>query len=307
MLAPIVLCAVGSVSGCGTMLLSWDQEVQMGVEAAPQFTAQYGGMVRDGQAVGYVRQIGTSLTTAIGQSTPDLPWEFTLLDSDVINAFALPGGKVFVTRGLVQRLDNEAELAGVLGHEIGHVTARHANKRISAQIGINIVLAGLGAVVAASDEDSTARKVGQIGVPALAISGNLVMLKYGRDEELEADRLGMRYMARKGYDPRGQLQVMQMLEETSKAGSRQPELLSTHPYPERRIEQIRSLLQTKYADTQGNPAFHLFKDRFHRRMLQRLADRRPDGSRPIGVLALSDPTTWCAHCRAQAERGPHAN
>jgi predicted Zn-dependent protease len=230
---------------------------------------------------------------------PDLPWEFTLLDSDVINAFALPGGKVFMSRGLAERLDNEAQLAGVLGHEIGHVTARHGNERISQQL----LVAGIavGATVAAGQSDSDAVKY---GVPiAVGVGGQGYLLKFGRGQELEADRLGMRYMSYAGYDPYGQLQVMQVLAEASQ-GPRQPELLSTHPHPESRIQQIQDLLATEYAHTQNNPAFELKRDRYHNLFLSRLAELPPATQGDKGTFSLASASSWCALCAAHQQHRP---
>jgi predicted Zn-dependent protease len=110
--------------------LSRSQEIAMGTEAQPQLTEQYGGEVADQIATGYVTEVGQAMAALTEGDYPSLPWEFTLLDSDVINAFALPGGKVFLSRGLAARMRDEAQMAGVIGHEIGHVTARHINDRV---------------------------------------------------------------------------------------------------------------------------------------------------------------------------------
>jgi predicted Zn-dependent protease len=234
-----------------------------------------------------------------------MPWEFTLLDSDTINAFALPGGKVFFSRGLAERMTNEAQMAGVLGHEIGHVTAQHSNQRISHSNVFNLVLAGAAVSVAVADSDTDYRKYGQFAVPALAIGGNIVLLKFGRDEELQADLLGVRYMTRVGYDPKGAKQVMELLQSLS-AGARQPEFLSTHPDPASRVAQIEQLLQGEYAHTQNNPEFALHEARFQREFLEVIKGlpRPVHHSRADGgdvIAALGPPSTWCAHCAACEE------
>lgn len=302
----LVLLASGFVGlpmGCSTnpatgarqfMLLSRAQEEQIGAEAAPQFTEQYGGKVPQPRLLDYVTQIGAKMAKETEGYFPELNWEFTLLNSEVINAFALPGGKVFITRGLAAKLDNEAQMAGVLGHEIGHVTAQHGNQRISQQISFNIALVGLAVAVASSDEDSDFRKIGEYGVPALAIGGNLVLLKYGRDEELQADWLGMRYMSNVGYNPRGQLQVMQILGRESQ-GPRPPEFLSTHPHPESRVNRIRKLLDGDYRFTQGNENYQLFEARYKNQFLGPLAI--VDFGEPMAALAALGPASqWCSHC-----------
>ncbi len=298
----LALISVGNI-GCTTnpatgkrslTFLSWDQEIQMGAEAAPQFTAEFGGQVGSQVANRYVDGIGRRLLGGIEDGVPDLEWEFTLLDSDVINAFALPGGKVFMSRGLAEKLDTEAQLAGVLGHEIGHVTARHGNQRISKQLGMNIALGALAIGVGVADEDSAVRKYGQYAVPAIAVGGNVVMLKYGRDEESEADMLGVRYMTRAGYNPIGQVQVMEVLAAAS-AGPRQIEWLSTHPAPETRIKRLHEIIRDDYGFTQNSPDYREYPNRYRNQFLSELSEMpRPEGE---ALLASLGPTSsWCGHC-----------
>lgn len=300
-IAGLTALGAAALGGCGVKLLSWDQEIALGSGAAADMTAEYGGAVDNEETRRYLDAIGHRLVAQIGADIPpDLPWEFTLLNSPVINAFALPGGKVYVSRGLVEMMTNEAQLAGVVGHEIGHVTARHGNERISAQIGLNAILVASAAAVGAADEESDVRRYGQYGVPALAIGGNVLLLKYGRDDELEADALGVAYMAGAGYDPRGQLQVMRILAEAGK-GPRQLEFLSTHPHPESRIRRIADLLAGPYAYTQRNPDHRLYAGRFRQRMLDVLETvPAPPGSRTAGTGGAADvalhPSLWCAQC-----------
>jgi predicted Zn-dependent protease len=275
-LAPVGCTTNPATGGRSLTLLSWDEEKAMGAEAAPAFTDEFGGPVSDETVQQYVDGVGQRLVAQIEEGVPDLEWEFTLLDSDVINAFALPGGKVFITRGLAQEFTSEAQLAGVLGHEIGHVTARHANQRISKQMGMNLILGGLAVGVGIADEDSDVRRYGQYAVPALAIGGNIVMLKYGRNEESQADELGVRYMARAGYHPAAQREVMQIL--AGAAGSsagRPPEWLSTHPFPETRIEQLTGLINERYPNADTNPAFARGEQDYQRNMLARLRSLPP--------------------------------
>jgi predicted Zn-dependent protease len=280
MIAPLGVlqtgCTTNPATGASSFtLLSWEEEKQMGAQAAAGMAEQFGGEVGETISSAYINEIGMKLVTGIESGVPDLDWEFTLLNDDLINAFALPGGKVFITRGLAEKLGNEAEIAGVLGHEIGHVTARHGNQRISKQIGFNIALSAGSVAVGTSSSDSNLRKYGTIGLPALAIGGNVVMLKYGRNEETEADMLGMRYMSRAGYNPSGQRRVMEILLEASSGSARQPEWLSTHPYPETRIERIDGLLATSYIGYESNPAYGLFPTAYKERMLDRLATLPP--------------------------------
>jgi len=300
---PVVLGAVMlSPSGCTTnpatgervlTLYSWEQEKQMGAEAAAGLAEQFGGEVEATIPSQYVREVGMKLAAGVEEGVPDLDWEFTLLDTDVINAFALPGGKIFFTRGLAAKLSTEAQMAGVLGHEIGHVTARHGNQQISKQIGFNAALVGAAAAVGLSDEGSDVRTYGQAAVPALAIGGNLVLLSYGREAELEADMLGMRYMVRASYAPEALLGVMEVLRDAS-GGATQPEWLSTHPHPASRIAEIEEYLESEYAYTFNNAAYQIDEEAYERNMLQPL--RRlpaPDEQRSL----LDAPALWCGHCR----------
>ena len=295
-----LLSVFGSI-GCSTSpatgkkivtLYSWDQEKKLGADAAAGLAEQFGGEVDDIIPSQYVRQVGMKLVAGVESGVPDLDWEFTLLNTDVINAFALPGGKIYFTRGLAEKLESEAAMAGVLGHEIGHVTGRHGNQRISKQIGFNVMLAGASVVVGTSGGD--VEKYGQVAVPALAIGGNVILLSYGRNDESEADMLGMRYMERAGYNPIGQLRVMEVLLAAS-GDARQPEWLSTHPHPESRIEDIRHLMDTTYAHTQSNPNFVFNRPEYEQRMLIPLRNLPPPPSSESASL-LSNPALWCAHC-----------
>lgn len=304
-------CTTNPATGKQSLtFLSWEQEAQMGAEAAPQFTAEFGGAVESARANAYIERVGRELLKGIESGVPgNLEWEFTLLDSDVINAFALPGGKVFMSRGLAEKLNSEAQLAGVLGHEIGHVTARHGNQRISKQIGFNAIMTGLAVGVGVADEDSSVRKYGQYAVPALAVGGNVVLLKYGRDEESEADMLGVRYMTRAGYNPMGQVQVMEVLKAASGGGSAGPEWLSTHPAPQTRIDRLKKIIREEYAFTQNNEEYGDFRARYEREFLRTLGSLDPARPGPHenvpSLLASFDGSaggSWCALCNGEVGR-----
>lgn len=297
----LIGCTVNPATGARSLtLLSWDREVAMGVEAAPGMVAEFGGETPDAQAQAYVDEVGARLLEGIEEGVPELPWEFTLLDSGVINAFALPGGQVYLSRGLADKLSSEAEMAGVIGHEIGHVTARHGNQRISKQFGYNLGLLLAALVVGSADEDSDFKKYGELGLPVIAVGGNIVLLSYGRDEELEADMLGIRYMARAGYNPVGQREVMEVLRAASGPRS-QPEWLSTHPESSTRIARINELLQGEFAYTQNSPEYVMNESAYERRMLARLNRLGPPAHGAQRVSLLENPVLWCGHCRAEAE------
>ncbi|HZW09413.1 MAG TPA: M48 family metalloprotease, partial [Phycisphaerales bacterium] len=167
-------CSTNPATGERTLALqSWEWERALAAEAGPQFTEEFGGETPDAGVQGYVDEVGSKLSsTAVEQAyaeVPELEWEYTLLDSAVLNAFALPGGKVYISRGLAEKLTNEAQLAGVLGHEVGHVMARHGNQRISKQTLFNAGLA-LGAIaVGTADRESAFSQYGQYAIPALSV------------------------------------------------------------------------------------------------------------------------------------------
>lgn len=240
--------------------LSTEDEIALGEEAMPQLVQEYGGEVQSEELRSYVTGVGMRLARKTEADYPDLPWEFTVLDSDVINAFALPGGKVFISRGLMQQFTNEAQLAAVLGHEIGHVVAQHIDERISRQMGVEVLAQVAGAAV--GDQSAWAR-----AVPAVVgLGGQGYLLSFSRFQESESDELGVKYMTEAGYDPKGMLQVIQVLEEASK-GNLGWELLSTHPHPETRRETVTKLLEGEYASTQDNPEYKLYAGRYERNAL----------------------------------------
>jgi predicted Zn-dependent protease len=274
----------GLMGGCETnattgrnqfIMMSWAQEAQLGAEAQPQLVQEMGGEVSRADLRQYVTEVGQKLAATTAQDDPNLPslpWEFTLLDSDVINAFALPGGKVFMSRGLAQMMTNEAQLAGVLGHEIGHVTARHGNERFSRAAGAQLGLGVLGVAVGSGAE---AQMISDLAGQAT----ELALLGYSRSQELESDKLGMEYMARAGYNPAAQRDVMEILLKAAGSGG-QPEFFSTHPHPESRIAQINDLLVGKYSHTQNNPQYKLGEQEFRQRFLSKLALAYPSQGTP---------------------------
>ena len=257
-------CTTNAATGRTQLsLLSRSDEISLGQEAALELIIAYGGEVPSAELQAYVTNIGMKLAAQTEGDNPSLPWSFIFLNTDVINAFALPGGQVFITRGLVERMDNEAQLAGVLGHEIGHVTARHANNRIVRQTGLSIAVALGTAVINPESEEM------QMLVDGLVTGAGIYALTFDRGQESESDLLGMRYMSKAGYDPTGQLQVMHILKDAS-SGASQPEWLSTHPLPQTRIEDIEALLADEFSAQVNNPANGLYRERFQSSMLSKL-------------------------------------
>lgn len=224
-----------------------EQEMALGLQAAPQMMQQMGGEVDpsdpDAQRVARIgNRLAYETDAAKSPYAKEQNFHFHLLrDPQTINAFALPGGQIFITRALYDRLENDAQLAGVLGHEVGHVIHRHgAEHMATGQLG-SMLATAVG--VAASDD----RGHGQMAAMAAQMANQMVQLKYGRSDELESDAYGLRLMLDLGYDPAEMLGVMRILQEASK-GSHQPEMLLTHPYPENRIAQINEILEKYRAD-----------------------------------------------------------
>lgn len=209
-----------------------EQEISLGLQSAPQMIQQYGGLHPDQRAQDYVDQVGRRLMETAVVSSSGYQYDFHLLaDPQVVNAFALPGGQVFITEALFSRLQNEDQLAGIFGHEIGHVLARHGAERM-AQIELTQGLTGA-AVIAAGDYN-TAQMAQMIG--------NLINMKYGREQELQSDDLGVRLMLEAGYNPESLIEVMEILAQASGGGERQPEFMSTHPSPANRVEKIKEAI-----------------------------------------------------------------
>lgn len=212
-------------------LATAQEEIAMGLQAAPQMMREMGGEHPDARAQALVDQVGNKLIAATAVRDTGYPFDFHLLADDrTVNAFALPGGQIFITSGLLKRLKNEDQLAGVLGHEIGHVVGRHSNEQM-AQQGLWVGIArGVGMLL--SDGQSMG------GMQVADMIAQVKLKSYGRDDELESDRLGVQFMAQAGYNPEALIGVMEILAEAS-GGAGGPEFLSTHPNPENRIERIR--------------------------------------------------------------------
>ena len=244
LMAVLSNCSINPATGQRQVsLIGEGREIQMGREADPDIIASM-GLYPDTAVQQYVSQLGKRLAAA--SERPDLPWTFRVVDDPTVNAFAVPGGFIYVTRGLMSHLTSEAQLVGVLGHEIGHVTARHSvndmSKQQLAQIGL-----GLGMVFAPRLQ----------GLGELASAGlQVLFLKYSRDHENQADKLGVRYMRRTNYEPREMADVMTMLDRTSQRSpesGKVPEWLATHPSPPNRVANIVQLASTSEPTQVGIP------------------------------------------------------
>jgi beta-barrel assembly-enhancing protease len=215
--------------------LTPEQEIAMGLQTAPQMAAQFGGLSDDARATALVKQIGNKLVAQGVATQASYKYDFHLLgDSHTVNAFALPGGQMFITEGLMRLLRTEGELAAVLGHEIGHVLARHSAEHLAKQ---TLTQGLVGAVVVGSGDMSAGQIAQQVGA--------MINMKYGRDDELESDALGIRLVSEAGYDPRAMIGVMEVLAKASR-GSWQPEMLSTHPNPQNRADKIKAEIAKQF-------------------------------------------------------------
>lgn len=223
-----------------------EQEVALGLQAAPEMAQQFGGLHPDQQAQALVDRICNELV--LKTAAKDTPYEYdchVLADEETINAFALPGGQVFLTAGLMGKLETEGQLAGVLGHEIGHVVARHSAEHIAKQK-LTQGLTGAAVIATYDPNDPASRRNAAVAM----VIGQLVNMRFGRQDELESDRLGVRFVSEAGYDPRAMIEVMRILE-ASAGGARQPEFFSTHPNPANRVSNIQAAIQEQFP--QGVP------------------------------------------------------
>jgi predicted Zn-dependent protease len=217
------------------------QEIALGRQAAPQMEAEFGGLSQDQALQARVTTLGNALVQASDAGKSPYQFEFHVLaDQKTINAFALPGGQVFITEALMKLLQTEGELAGVLSHEIFHVVGRHSAEQLArAQLADGLS----GAAVMATYDPNDPASTGSVQVAQLI--SQMVGMRYGREDELESDSQGVQYMTQAGYDPRAMVGVMQKLEQASE-GQEPPEFFSTHPSPEHRIEQIQAAIDKTF-------------------------------------------------------------
>ncbi len=292
-------CATNPVTGRRELsFVSESQEIAMGQQGAEE-VRQSMGLVQDAALQEYVRGIGMRL--ARESERPNLPWSFEVVDDAAVNAFALPGGPIFVTRGILAFMQNEAELASVLGHEIGHITAKHSVQQIS-RTQLAQGLLGVGSIL--SNEVAAVAGIASQGL-------GLMFLKYGRDAETQADDLGFKYALGDGYDVRAMQSMFAMLSRVSggaNAEGRLPQWLSTHPDPENRIIKTEERLATVSVDFSKSK---LNRDPFIQRMDGLIYGENPrhgyfEGTRfnhPDMAFRLDFPSGWQTQNQAAAVVG----
>ncbi|MCS6957178.1 MAG: M48 family metalloprotease [Aquificaceae bacterium] len=221
-------CAVASRGSTFLNLLPEEKEIEIGKAYVPYAIEEFDGLYPDKDVQNYVRNLGNFLARGVERK---LPYQFYVVNSSQINAFALPGGPVMITRSLLSRLGSESELAAVLSHELGHINARHHARFLEKQFGLSLLL-NLGSFLLGDKPYGRALlQFGQIGAGLLA-------LKFSRDQEREADRYGIVYVYRAGYDPLGMVRVFELFKSMERGG-RPPEWLSTHPLPDSRIAEVK--------------------------------------------------------------------
>lgn len=239
-------------------------EVQLGEEVALQLKDQLGEPIADTTIRNYVSTIGNRVAVHVEEFYQDIPWEFNVINDSTINAFALPGGKIYIHRGLLEILDNEAQLAGILAHEVAHVTAEHHDRMAGRSMAIAI-----GTSVAQILTQNSESDLIRMGVPVFVTGSGLLNLRYSRAQEFEADDLGLRYMVRAGYQPTTLAEVMQKLDDIT-SGQRPSEWFSTHPSPPNRIAAIEAAIAERYPDAPTNSSLRRNAAQYKQSILDRL-------------------------------------
>jgi predicted Zn-dependent protease len=258
-----IQCATSYVTGERQfMLVSEREEINIGMKYAPQAVFEFGGTYSDDLLNNYINDVGQKLAKV--SHRPILDYQFKVVNTSIVNAFALPGGYVYITRGMLDVLHNEAELAGVLGHEIAHISARHGASQMSKAMGFQIVLyAGL-TIDQMYHQGRNADQIRDLVALGSSIIFNMITLGYGRNYEHQADELGVKYMTSSGYDPDGMIGVMGVLEDI---GGKEPGkigmLFSSHPKTSERMIKVKELsLSLKNSPEYEKNKWELNEDRF---------------------------------------------
>ncbi|MHC4425401.1 MAG: M48 family metalloprotease [Planctomycetota bacterium] len=256
----VVLCLS---AGCETnpitgrqelMFIPQDQDLELGRKYAPEIEKEMGGRIEDDSLQSYIDSVGQKIARISHRS--DWEYHFAALKDDSVNAFALPGGYIFVTKGMLEHLETEAQLAAVLAHEMVHVVARDTSNAMSNQIGMGLLLSAV-----------TSEETSQGVLTAANLTSKIIGLRYSRKDEREADLGGLSYMVAAGYNPNGMVETMQMLEEQQK--SKTIEFLSSHPSPENRVGYLTQEVQMNYFNSTH---LRVGKEDYHKAVRGRLKD-----------------------------------
>jgi predicted Zn-dependent protease len=247
--------ALAVLTGCG---ISQQQEVELGQQQAAQVNAQL-PILQDATVNSYVNQLGNQIARTTSRS--DLSWQFAVVNTDVVNAFALPGGFIYVNRGVLTRASNESELGAVLGHEIEHVVRRHSVQQMEQMQGANVSVALACALTAVCNNG--------LGQAAIQVGGTAVFAKFSRDDEVQADEGGFQNEIRTGLNPRGMLTFFQKLlaeEQQANGGGATASWFADHPGTQDRIADVQRMLSSTPASTLNglradSPGFQTMKRR----------------------------------------------
>jgi predicted Zn-dependent protease len=233
----ISACVTNPITGKDELMLFGESDdVAMGKKYAPDVEKELGGRIENPVLQNYIDSVGQKAARV--SQKPNFEYHYVALNDKMINAFALPGGPIFITSCLLKKLNSEAQLASVLAHETAHVVARHTMHSLSKELGFELVLSAV-----------TTDKSSQAAVTVAKLTNQIISLRYSRDDEKIADLAGLDYMVKAGYNPNGMAETMQMLQEQSKSGS--IEFLSTHPNPENRVGYIKDRIASRYPQS-GN-------------------------------------------------------
>jgi len=233
-------CTVNPVTGKEQLrLISSSQEIAIGKQAAPGFEKEFDGKVQNPQLQSYINEIGLKVSAHADRK---MPYEFTMLNSDTPNAFALPGGKIYITAGLFKQMTSERQLAAVLSHETVHIAAMHNIDSLQRQMGTQILLDIAQKTIL---KDS---RYADLSQKTLTIVSNMVNLRHSQEQEYEADKFGIKYMVKAGYNPLGMTELLQTLKNGDKSNpGRFTAMFRTHPLTTNRIEQARQTIQQRYS------------------------------------------------------------
>ena len=232
-------CSISDVTGKKeVILISTDEEITLGKQAGPEIEKEFDNKVPNENIQKYVANVGGKLADV---SDRPMPYEFALLASKIPNGFALPGGKIYVTAGLVSRMTNERQLAAVLAHEVVHVADKHSVKGLQRQMGASILVELVGMAVGGDTAQSAQA--------AAELAAGITNLKYSRGDESTSDAVGIRYMVRAGYNPWGMVELLELLQSLSNT---EPGLFgdffATHPLTSKRIKEARDIIQKDYSE-----------------------------------------------------------